>query len=192
MGILMIILNALTLQEIYLSKNFEIYAEGQFVESISAFCYLFAAILTFFRSFHRKGLEQKLTWLFSLTSLLFFVRELDLEDHNIPNVLISMGTGAGRDVLFVTLYLVLIGSVLLLPGCRQALNLATFFKSEVIAVLTVGVWLLGFGSLFERFDQMATEEVLEMNGALLFLLAAILHERVPMTKSPKFDSRAVS
>ncbi|MFT6180147.1 MAG: hypothetical protein ACI9NQ_001739 [Paracoccaceae bacterium] len=181
----MLILNGLTLHEVYFCRNMAICEEGEFVEVISAFCYLFAAILTFFRSFHRSGLEQKLTWAFSITSLLFFVRELDMEHLNIPRILITMGTGTGRDVLFVTLYLVLMASVFWSETSRRALNLKTVFRSKVIVVAAIGGVLLTLGSIFEHLHLDSIEEIFEMNGALLILLAAILNERVGISLSAR-------
>lgn len=183
MGALMLILSGLTLHEVYFCRNTAICQEGEFVEGISAFCYLFAAILTFFRSFHRSGLEQKLTWIFSLTTLLFFVRELDMEHLNIPGVLIVMGTGIGRDVLFVTLYVIIIASIFWSEPNRRALNLKTAFQSEVVVVAAIGGALLTLGSFFEHLHSDSIEEILEMNGSLLILLAAILHERIPISPS---------
>ena len=179
----MLILSGLTLHEVYFCHNAAICQEGEFVEGISAFSYLFAAILTFFRSFHRSGLEQKLTWIFSITSLLFFVRELDLEDLNIPSVLITMGTGTGRDLLFVTLYVVIISSMLWSESNRHALNFKGVLQSEVVLVAVIGCVLLTLGSFFEHLHSDSIEEILEMNGSLLILLAAILHERIPMNPS---------
>jgi len=181
MGGIVVVLNVLILHELYSSGNRAICDEGQFVESASAFCYLCAAILTFFRSFCRKGLERKLTWLFSLTCLLCFIRELDLEYLNIPGVLITLGSGIGRNVLFVTLYLVVILSIVSSAGIRRKLDIRIILKSQVVVVAVVGGVLLVLGSIFERFELTVAEEILEMNGSLLFLLAAILHERIPLS-----------
>ena len=172
--------NALTLHEIFVNKNTSIYEEGEFVEGISAFCYMCASILTFFRGFDRTGVERKLTWFFSLTCLLFFIRELDLEDLNIPSLLQTIGFGTGRDVFFVVLYLGIICAVAISARDRIDLRSKTLLQSMVVRFSIVGGLLLVLGSVFERMHLSVIEEVLEMNGSFVILFAAILHERIPM------------
>ncbi len=180
MGVFLIILNALTLYEFSIGND-AISEEGEFVEAVSAFSYLFAAILVFFRSLQLKGLERKLACFFVLTSLLFFIRELDLELLNIPGILIKLGTGMGRNVFFVVLYLFLIVTILVVPGNWAALHPREFFKSQVVRFAVVGGVFLVLGSIFERMHFVLIEEVLEMNGALFILFAAVLHDWIPIS-----------
>jgi hypothetical protein len=179
-GVLLVMMNAVTIREVFLLKNPTICNEGHFVEGVSAFCYLFAAITTFFRSFYRRGLEQKLTWIFSITCLLFFLRELDLEDFNVPHVLILLGTDTGRDVVFCSLYFATLVALFSSASDRAALSYGALFRSPVIRVSVVACVILVIASLLELLDWHEVEEILEMNSSILILVAAILHERVPL------------
>lgn len=179
-GFLLLMMNALTVREVFVLRNPTICNEGHFVEGVSAFCYLFAAIATFFRSFCRVGLEQKLTWIFSITCLLFFLRELDIEDFNVPHLLILLGTDTGRDLLFSSLYLATLAALFLSASDRAELSMGALYRSPVIRVSVVACVLLVIASLLELLDWHETEEILEMNASVLILLAAVLHERIPL------------
>ncbi len=185
MAAVLVTLNILILHEVFSCGNHVIYDEGEFVECTSAFCYLFASVLTFFRSFHRQGLERKLTLFFALTSLLFFIRELDCEDFNIPYLLITLSTGTGRDILFSLLFLLLLVSMFFSEEGRSGLRFKNLLKSKVILMALAGGLLLIVGAVFERMHSNMIEELLEMNGALLILFAALLHETLPMTLSSR-------
>ena len=185
MGTLMFIFNGLTLYEIFACGNTSIYHEGEFVECISAFCYLFASLLTFFRGFDRRGLERKLTLIFSLTCLLFFVRELDLEHLNIPSLLSTLGSSTGRNVFFVAIYSVLFISVCSSSVDRSGLRLKVFLSSPVMRISVLGGVFLVVGWIFERLHSDMIEEIFEMNGSFLILFAAILHERLPISSSSR-------
>lgn len=179
MGGILVFFNTLILREIF-SGNHSVCDEGDLVESISAFCYLAAAIVMFFRATHREALEQKMTLFFGLTCLLFFIREIDLEDLDIPTFFQFVGSGSGRDVIFLSAYLLIVVAALRLRKRAIWGDIAAIFRSNVIRIAVVGAVLLLLGSFAERSHSDVLEEILEMNGSMLILLAALLHERIPI------------
>lgn len=160
--------------------NLEIYEEGEFIENTTAFAFMFSGVLLLFLSLNRSGLEGLLTLTFSVTCLMFFVREVDIEDLNVPYTLQLVGSGRGRDILFLLLYLLIGCGVFVFKKRHVDFKFRALFRSEVAIVVIVGCVCLLMGDVLQHFDVMMAEEILEMDGALLILLAAIIHIRTPI------------
>lgn len=174
------IINALFFYDAFFMNNTELSAEGGVIESITAFSFLFAGVLLMFQTLSKQGFEQRLTQFFSVTTLLLFLREVDVEDYNLPSLIKCVGSGDGRDMLFVTLYLVLIGLILKSYRIGLVKKVAISFRSHVALTVLAGCVLLIIGGVFENFHNEFIEEIMEMNGGLLIMLASILHLQTPI------------
>ncbi|MDE0825536.1 MAG: hypothetical protein OSA48_01870 [Akkermansiaceae bacterium] len=182
MGIIILLMNVLVLWEIWGAGNHELYEEGEFIENTTAFSFMFSGILLLFLSLGNSGLERILTLIFSATCLMFFLREVDVEDFSIPHGLQLVASGMGRNVVFSLVYLLLGWGVLANLRKRVDFKIGPLFRSEVAIVVMVGCGCILVGDFFQHLDSVMGEEILEMNGGLLILLAAILHVRTPIWK----------
>ena len=154
--------------------------EGGFIESATAFGFLFAGVLLIFQSLSKVGMELRLSQIFAVTCVALFLREVDVEDLNVPYMLKFLGSGLGRDVLFILTYGFIVVSILIRDREGLLRKVVMSFKSPVSKIVLTGCACLLVGSLFEQSHNELAEEIMEMNGSLLILLAAILHLRNPI------------
>ncbi len=182
MSSLALFLNAVVLYEILALGNIELCDEGALIENISAGCFLFASVTLVFRSLSLEPFEKRLTLLFATTSLLFFFREVDVEDLNATRVIQWIGSDIGRDALFLLIYIYLTISTFRLRPASILTTLTTILRSEAIQLCIIGSIFLVIGGAFEQYKMIIVEEVLELNGALILLCAALVLNHRPIWK----------
>lgn len=174
-------INCLIAYEVVHKNHIDFLKEGAFVENVTAFALLFSAILLLFQSFRKKGIELCLNQFFATTCLLLFLRELDVEDLNVPDLLVLLGSGTGRDVLFVGLYLLIIGLIFLKERSQLSAEfVGSCVKSPVTVAVLSGCACFLAGMIFEGKDMVFGEEMMEMNGAFLVMLGALLSLNHPI------------
>lgn len=171
---LLITLNILILHSTY-SAGIMLSDEGGFIETISAFAFMFSAILLFFRALHKEGFELRLTLLFGVTCLLLFLREVDLDELQVPYLIQFFGAESGRDYLFSMAYIGIIGMILWKDRPDFKRKVSTCLRSPVSVAVLIGCVTLVIGSFFEKRHLVLAEELLEMNGSLFILLASLIH-----------------
>lgn len=159
-----------------MDDNTHIYAENGLLENIQA-CILLIAF-----SFYlvNAAIEKQLSTLILLTcSLLcytFFLRELDVENFDIPQILHTIGSGFGRNISIVAAFLaVSFYAAKNYQFYKQAA--ISFLKTRPGILLMVGGAFLIIGSSFESFDSIAhnsfIEEEFELLAYILILLSSI-------------------
>lgn len=179
---IMIMINALALYEVCSLGNSGLYDEGGFIENVSASAFLFAGVLLLFLSLEKTGLERRLTQFFTVTCVVIFLREVDVEKLNVPAVLKFLGADTGRDILFVVLFLYIIIATILRHREGLVSKVKSCFASPVSITVLIGSAAVVLGAICEEMDYVFLEELLEMDGALLILLAAIVHIKEPIYK----------
>ena len=110
----------------------------------------------------------------SLLSLGFILRELDVEQFDLPNLLILLGSGKGRNLLLGTGLLLTLVTALFKFRYYLSLSRCFFRHGAGIATLFAGLFLV-VGDIFEKIDipyHVLYEESLELVGYAILLLAA--------------------
>jgi len=115
--------------------------------------------------------------LFCFSSIL---RELDVETFDIPEILILLGSGTGKHIMLVSLWLFLTGYGVfnyqkIKPRCWRDLIL-----ENATLVIFLGGCLLIFGGLYDQriidvHHRQFYEELLETNGYLLIWVGSIMY-----------------
>lgn len=107
----------------------------------------------------------------------FILRELDVEKFDLPEIIILLGHGIGRNIMLIGLWLLL--AALFVRNSKHYLRIAVNLLMTRSALLMVaGGLLLILGDLFEdkifgvTFHQLY-EELSELNGYFFILLAAL-------------------
>ncbi len=177
---IMIVLTSLVAIEYYFRGNTAIADESAFIENVSALAFLFAALSLLFHSTYTQKLERINTLFFATTCSLFFIRESKIEDMNAPFLIEFLSDGIGRSALYITSYLALIIIAITRYQAYKITTLLSYLKSPVTKIVIIGCLFLVAGALFEELHFEFIEEVAEMNGALLILLAAIIHHKEPI------------
>lgn len=177
MVFIMTLLSLICLYDYYIVGNTTLSDEGAFIENVTALSFLFACITLLFQSLNKKGLERLNTLFFATTSLLFFIREIDLDQTSTPSLIYFFSDGIGRSILFVILYL---SFIILAITRHQVLRISTirgYLKSHVTRLVIIACFGIIAGALLEELHLQFLEELSEMNASLLLLLAAIIHHK---------------
>lgn len=108
----------------------------------------------------------------------FILRELDVEDLAVPQWVIAVGSGTGRDVLLGTGWAV-VGILSIKSFALLKVNLKAILFSRTTLLLFISGLVLFSGSIFDHkddktpADQLA-EEIIEVAGYGIFFLGAVL------------------
>lgn len=165
-----------------------IYAENSVIENIQVLTLVMSAAVFLLGLKHPKR-EGKLLLLFlSFLCLSFILREVDVEDFDLPSILIAIGSGMGRNLILAAGFISI--------GVYAAFN-AAYYKKEVKAfflskagllILAAGV-LLYIGDVFENLKTVQHhvfwEETIELSGYMAILLSSLMLLKDPNTESPE-------
>lgn len=163
--------------QVEIIKNLSVFKENQLLENLQGIL-LFIAGLTYAQAIlHVQKPYRLLPMGGALLCLSFLLRELDVEKFDLPQWIILLGSGYGRNIMLVSLWLLVVG--LLVKNYKHWLPVALdllFSRTGIFAIL--GGLLLILGSLFddEVFDvkmYQFYEELSEMNGYYFILLSAL-------------------
>ena len=155
-------------------ENSSVFKENGLLENTQAFTLTITLLFFLAPMFNRFRSDRLLAVFFSFLTLGFILRELDIETFDLPNVLILLGSGQGRNLLLAVGILSTLGCALF--KFRYYLDLSIcFVRSRTgFATLSAGI-LCWVGDFFENVQiphNVLYEESLELVGYSLFLLAA--------------------
>lgn len=154
--------------------NSELFQEGAFVEDLSFFSFLCASVTLYASTFYRRGYDRHLTIIFATACLMFFLREVDVGELNIPQPIKAITSNDTKDILMTITFILLF--LHFLRCYRARLKQASLlFKTMVARLVLVGVVLFLVAATFEQIHAVFLEELLETNAAFFILLAALIH-----------------
>lgn len=185
MFVMMATINIMVIYEKITNHAIQLSVEGGMIENITAFGFLFPGILLLFRSLSKQNLELRLTQFFSVTCVVLFLREVDTEDLAVPYMIKLLSSGLGRNALFIIIYTIII--ILTIKEEKHQLfgKLLLCCKSKIAQLVFLGCCFMLIGNQFENSGNMFVEELLEMNGSLLILLASVVHLDYPIYPNHK-------
>ena len=155
-------------------ENTSVFSENGLLENVQALTLIITLFFFLVPIFNRFRSDRLLGVFFSFLTLSFILRELDIETFDLPNILILMGSGQGRNLLLAVGILSTIGFALF--KFRYYLDLSVcFLKSRTgFACLGAGMFLV-VGDIFENVQiplNVLYEESFELIGYSLLLIAA--------------------
>jgi hypothetical protein len=165
---------------VYVLNQTTIYIENELLENIQVLT-LSIACLVFFLPIVRQKRNDKLFLLFfAFLCLGSVLREVDIEDLNVPNFLILIGSDAGRNIILATGSFAIF-SCSLFNVTHYKKVLINFFLSRCgILIVTAGL-LLCIGDFFEKVSliqhRMFYEEMFELSGYVLILSVAFIYTK---------------
>jgi len=151
-----------------------VYAENNLLESTQALTLALALVFFLVPVFDSVRNDRLIAVFLSLLSLGFILRELDVEQFDLPNLLILLGSGKGRNLLLGTGLLLTLITALFKFRYYLSLSRCFFRHGAGIATLFAGLFLV-VGDMFEKIDipyHVLYEESLELLGYAVLLLAA--------------------
>ena len=167
------------LLSIWATGDFSWVEENGWVENFQLGLLLAAALVFLWRSFMAPRVPRLLAVGFAAVSAMFFLRELDLRQTWVPGwVAARFHEGHGKDVLIIGIAAFLSG--ILVVHWRSVIPaLRALLRPRGAAYVLPGVLLLT-AATFERIAKVyggetwvALEEIVELNGYALLLLAAV-------------------
>lgn len=170
-ALIAVFFNGAIIVDVLTNQNEALFAEGEFVEDISSFSFLTAALALFASSFYHQGITRFLQASLGTLNLMLFLREVDVGDLNIPFPIKQITSNDLKDGLFVVIFLTL-GIVFLCKYRKRIKEVCSYFLNRVGALLIGGGVLFLIAGPLEEFDFHFAEELIESNGAYCFLLAS--------------------
>ena len=165
---------------VFVLNQTTIYKENGLLENAQVLILSFACLTFLLSAVHRQRNDKLLFLFFALICLSCVLRELDVEDLNVPDFLIFIGSGIGRNVILTIGFMAIF--------IYAAFNFAhykeisrKFLYSKNCLLIIGAVIFLCIGSLFEKLSTVPHhvfyEEILELAGFLLVLLMAFTCSR---------------
>jgi hypothetical protein len=173
----LVLIDALFFYEAEIKENAEIVKEDHSLENDQVIL-LFVSGLVYLRAlFHVQKGHKLFPCAGALLCLSFILRELDIEKYDLPQAIILLGHGLGRNMLLIGLWLLI--TALSLRHYKHYLEIAaSLLKTRSALFIIAGGLSLVAGSLFEDkvFGVDAYqlyEELSEFNGYYFILLASL-------------------
>lgn len=154
--------------------NEALFEEGNFVEDISFFAFLCGAMILFASAFYRQGYDRLLTIIFGTACLVFFLREVDVGEMNVPQPIKFVTAEDPKDIL-MTVVLILLGVHFLRHYRDRLRDVGLLMKTLVARLTLVGCLFFIAAAVFEQMERIFVEELLETNASFFILLGALVH-----------------
>lgn len=175
----MVCMNVLTYYWVINSGMSQLHAENNLLENIQVTLLALTTIVFLTHLLHTGRYHH----FFALCGALFcfsaILRELDVETFAIPEILILLGSGTGKRVMLVSLWLFFIGYIVFNYQKIKPRFWYDLIFEKATLVIILGGCLLIFGDLFDRriidvHHRQFYEELLETNAYLLIWVGAIM------------------
>lgn len=165
---------------IYLYPDIDINEDGT-VEITQAVFIAFSIIGFAYHALASKEIEEKLaSFGLSLLSLTFLLRELNVEKYDIPLFLIMLGSGSGRKILLVSLWIILLILTFKYISVEKK-KIEAFLFSTCGQLLMISALMLVLGAMMDKnvfslqsLTSRFYEELLELLGYCFLFFASIL------------------
>jgi hypothetical protein len=175
--IALLLINASFFYEVEVGGNTEIVKEDHALENYQVIL-LFICGAVYLQTLFFAQKEQKLfPGAGALLCFSFILRELDIEKFDLPQIVILLGHGLGRNIMLISLWLLVTG--LFIRNYKHYLGIAfNLLKTRSALLMFAGGLLLIVGDLFEdkvfgvKFHQLY-EELSELNGYFFILFASL-------------------
>jgi len=153
-----------------------IYAENGLLENLQVLTLLVSCITFFTPVINQKRKDKSMLLFFSLLSLAFILREVDVERLDVPSILIFLGSGVGRNTLLSLGFIAIIIYAVLNFTHHKKLAKLFFSSRGGVLLIFAGIFLIT-GDRFEHHGpkdlHVFIEEMFELLGYVFMLVAAL-------------------
>ncbi len=156
----------------------QLYQENGLLENIQVILLLLTMSFLFLQFYFRVNSHRFFSLAGLFLCLVFILRELDVEKLDVPQIIIVLGSGSGRNVLLVVL-----GLVLFVYAVRHIDAIRKLAQEYVYTISSLTV-LMGFlflisGGIFDKAiivkeHNQFFEEILELTGYYLLFAGAVM------------------
>jgi len=155
-----------------------LHAENGLLENIQVILLTLTIVVFIMQYFFCENSHRFFSLAGSFLCLVFVLRELDVEDLDLPQLIIMLGSGSGRNILMALLGLALFVYAVKNFRAIRVFIPAIFYETSSLTIL-VGLLFLIFGGLFDKgyienvYSQFF-EEILEVVGYYLLFTGAVI------------------
>jgi membrane-associated PAP2 superfamily phosphatase len=165
---------------VYVLNQTSIYAENRFLENAQVFILALAGLIFSLPIAYQKRTDKLLLLFFAFLCLSFILREVDVEELNIPNILIYIGSGIGRNVLVVAGFVSILSCAIYNITHYKTVLRNFLLSIDGVLIIIAGV-LLFVGEYFEDAHSLShnvfLEEATELLSYVLILLVAFTYAK---------------
>lgn len=160
--------------QVLLFNNVDVYQENALLENLQALI-LSISFFVFLMVLKEKRNDRTLVLFFAILCLSFVLRELDVERFDLPEIIIFLGAGKGRNFMLLAGFST---TLFFFIKHRVAYNkvLRAFISSPMFRLLMAAMVALIASDIFERSSldhHVYYEEISELFGYTLLLVASI-------------------
>jgi fumarate reductase subunit D len=146
------------------------------------FTLIIACLVFFLPIIYQKRTDKLILGFFSLLCLNFILREFNVGELDIPNILILIGSGIGRKlILAIGFFSMFCYALYNRTHYQNEIKIFIFSKKTIL--LGVAAILLFLGGFFEEAQQLPhhvyLEETSEWAGYVLILITAFIYAKKP-------------
>ena len=162
---------------IFVNNQAFLYAENGPLENTQVFILSIACLIFLLPVLTQSRNDKLFLLFFSLLCISFVLREVDIEDLNVPNILISIGSGTGRNIMLsIGFFAIFLCMAINIAHYKKVLKFYGLSRGSLL-IFVAGI-LLGIGAFFEEMSfvphYVFFEEMLELSGYVIILLVAYI------------------
>ena len=165
---------------VFILNQTTIYQENGLLENVQVLTLSIACFTFLLTAAHRRRNNKLLFLFFALICLSCVLRELDVEDLNVPDFVIFIGSGIGRNVILTIGFIAIFIYAAFNFAYYKEVSRKFLFSKSCLLIIGAGI-LLCIGSLFEKLGAVRHhvfyEEISELAGYLMVLLMAFTCSR---------------
>lgn len=154
-----------------------IYAENALIETIQACVLAIACLVYLVTAVLEKRSDKPILLACCLLCYLFVLRELDVEKFDLPQAVIFVGSGIGRNASVALGFVAIFIYAVFNDFSFYLAKALEFARSRPGVLLMTGGLCLLFGQFFEKNDTIRHhvffEEIVELSGYVFILLSSI-------------------
>jgi len=158
-----------------------LHEENGVLENIQVILLALTILVFAIQLYKRKDSHPVFSLAGAFLCIVFILRELDVEELDVPQIFILLGSGTGRNILMAALGILLAVYALKNQHSIRQFLPAFFFETSSLTIL-MGMLFLVFGGLFDK-NIIETEyyqffeEIFEVTGYFLIFAGAVLGVR---------------
>lgn len=169
--------------EMFYLKNASIHAENHFVENMQVIVCALASVVFFVSAFINGEKAKMIPLFFATLAFAFIFREVDFEKLDVPEIVKTLGSGKGRNIIMIVLFVSVFTGAFLkfkfyLGAVFKFLRTKTFIVGVLSALILVASDILERSTSIPNYE--FWEETVEYVGYTFFLLSAITYIPAPI------------
>jgi len=166
--------------DVYMLNQVSVYAENGVLENTQALTLVIACLIFFLPTVYQNRTDKLILGSFSFLCLNFFLREVNVDELDVPNILKLFFSGNGRKLMIATGFISMF-IYALFHRMHYKYEIKKFLFSKKNLLMGMAAIFLFMSGFFEEANSIShhvfLEELVELFGYILILLVAIIYSK---------------